>query len=209
MRVYHFINKEFGLKDIRERRLKISRIMELNDPFEFFGVELTDKEFRRSMRAAKESVAENTGIICYSGNWKNPVQWAHYADKHKGLCLGFDIDPIHLKKVEYTQDRIQHDNSMTEELVFKLLRTKYVHWAYEQEYRVFIELEEDENGIYYTDFEGNMELKQVIVGANSTVTRDQLNNALGSLSTKVETFKARPGFQNFEMVQNQNERLWA
>jgi hypothetical protein len=208
MRVYHFINEEFGLKDIRERRLKISRIMELNDPFEFFGVELTDKEFRKAMRSAKESVAANTGIICFSGNWKNPVQWAHYADKHKGLCLGFDIDPIHLKKVEYSEDRIPHANSMTEELVFKLLRTKYAHWAYEEEYRVFVELKEDEGGIYYTDFEGNMELKQVIVGANSTVTRDQLASALGSLYSKVETFKVRPELQNFEMVKNQNGRMW-
>lgn len=77
MRVYHFINEKFGLKDIRERRLKISRIMELNDPFELFGVELTDKKFRRFVRSEKMSVAENTGIICFSANWKNPVQWAH------------------------------------------------------------------------------------------------------------------------------------
>jgi len=209
MRVYHFINEEFGLKDILERRLKISRIMELNDPFEFYGAELTDPEFRRSMKAAKRAVARTTGMICYSRNWRNPVQWAHYSNKHKGLCLGFDVDQSHLKKVDYVEDRIQHDNSMNEELVFKLSRTKYIHWEYEEEYRVFIELEEEVNGHYYTDFEGNMELKRVIVGENSNITRSQLDDALGSLSHAVETFKARAGFQQFEMVKDKEQSRWA
>lgn len=203
MRVYHFINEEFGLKDIRERKLKISRIMELNDPFELLSPDLKDKEFRGYIKEVKESIARNFGIVCFSGNWNNPVQWSHYADKHKGLCLGFDIDPIHLKKVDYRQGRIQHDNRMTEDFVFRILQTKYEHWAYEEEYRVFIELEEEENGLYYIDFEGNMELKEVIVGANSTVNREQINNALGSLSTKIETFKVRPALQKFEMVYSQ------
>lgn len=35
MIVYHFISSEFALKALRDRRLKISRINELNDPFEF------------------------------------------------------------------------------------------------------------------------------------------------------------------------------
>lgn len=73
--------------------------------------------------------------------------------------MGFEIDPIDLQKVEYTQDRIQQGNSMTDELLFKLLKTKYVHWAYEEEYRFFIKLEKDENGIYYREFEGHMKLK--------------------------------------------------
>jgi hypothetical protein len=34
MRVYHFINEEYGLDDLRRRRLKIATILELNDPFE-------------------------------------------------------------------------------------------------------------------------------------------------------------------------------
>jgi hypothetical protein len=37
MRLYHFIRERFGLEAIRDSRLKISRINELNDPFEFLG----------------------------------------------------------------------------------------------------------------------------------------------------------------------------
>jgi hypothetical protein len=41
MKVYHFRSAEFGIKSLRERRLKIARIMELNDPFEFLAVDLS------------------------------------------------------------------------------------------------------------------------------------------------------------------------
>lgn len=48
MRVYHFVNAEFGLDDIRRRRLKIATLNDLNDPFELFGVHLGD-EFRKAL----------------------------------------------------------------------------------------------------------------------------------------------------------------
>lgn len=35
MIVYHFISSEFALKALRDRRLKIARINELNDPVLF------------------------------------------------------------------------------------------------------------------------------------------------------------------------------
>jgi hypothetical protein len=38
MRVYHFTKAVHGLEAIRRRRLKIARISELNDPFEFLQV---------------------------------------------------------------------------------------------------------------------------------------------------------------------------
>jgi hypothetical protein len=34
IRVYHFVGAEYGLDDIRRRRLKIATIDDLNDPFE-------------------------------------------------------------------------------------------------------------------------------------------------------------------------------
>jgi hypothetical protein len=208
MRVYHFINEEFGLKVLREKRLKISRIKELNDPFELFSVEMTNPAFRRSMNSVKDEVAKNFGVNCFSKNWKNPVQWAHYADKHKGICLGFDIDSKELKKVNYVSKRLKPAGTPSEELIFKIFRTKYIHWSYEEEYRVFIELTDEEDGMYFINFKGNMVLKEVIVGVNSLISRKDLNSALGEDQRNVNVFKARPGFKNFEMVENKNPNMW-
>ncbi|MGH9611570.1 MAG: hypothetical protein ACRD4P_00670 [Bryobacteraceae bacterium] len=37
---FHFICEKYGLDDIKNRRLKISQIQDLNDPFEFLGFDL-------------------------------------------------------------------------------------------------------------------------------------------------------------------------
>lgn len=40
MRVYHFIKLEHGLDSLRDKRLKISLIDKLNDPFELLALKL-------------------------------------------------------------------------------------------------------------------------------------------------------------------------
>jgi len=55
--VYHYINAKYGLEAIRKRRLKISRIMGLNCPFEFLGVNLEDSSFREPLQAANEEMS--------------------------------------------------------------------------------------------------------------------------------------------------------
>jgi hypothetical protein len=65
MRVFHFVNEEFGLEDLRRRRLKIATLNELNDPFELFGVNLADESLRRAFRAMKDQLALNRGLLSF------------------------------------------------------------------------------------------------------------------------------------------------
>ena len=100
MRVYHFINTQYGLQVLLERRLKIARVHELNDPFEFIGMDLSEDTLREAMERIKDDYNEIIWhTLCFSKRWDNPVQWAHYADGHRCLCLGFDIPDEHLTKV--------------------------------------------------------------------------------------------------------------
>ncbi len=46
MIVYHFTSSEFALRALRDHRLKIARINELNDPFEFCVKDLSDIDTR-------------------------------------------------------------------------------------------------------------------------------------------------------------------
>ena len=87
MRVYHFINAKFGLQAIRRRRLKIARISELNDPFEFLQVASKNPKTRARYQYVKRALSEYMGLLCFSENWRNPVQWSHYAESHRGICL--------------------------------------------------------------------------------------------------------------------------
>lgn len=209
MRVFHFLNHEFGLKDLRERRLKIARIMELNDPFEFLGVELSDRSYRKSLHEVKLQLSKDNGLLCFTKGWQNPVLWGHYADKHRGLCLGFDMPDEYLEQVSYVNSRFQWPPYLDESFVKQLLFTKFAHWSYEDEYRSYLSLDEPENGLYYAEFSDELTLRQVIVGSESVVSRAQLAEALGGLAPNIEVFKARAAFRSFNVVENKNGRLWA
>ena len=45
------------------------------------------------------------GLVWFSANWNNPVQWSHYADHHRDLCLGFKVT-AQAHKVAYVSERL-------------------------------------------------------------------------------------------------------
>lgn len=217
MRVFHFVTEEFGLEDLRRRRLKIATLHELNDPFEFFGVSLADAALRRAFQEMKDQLASNRGLLCFSRDWHNPVQWSHYAAKHTGLCLGFDIPDEHLGPINYSRkrlvvevERFRDPRQLDPDTVRTFLFTKHSHWRYENEVRCFVALEDKdpEKNLYFADFSDKLRLATVIVGAQSSVTRQILTNALGELAPSIETFKVRLAFKSFRVVRQRNAKLW-
>jgi hypothetical protein len=210
MRLYHFRNKENGLRSIREKRLKISRILELNDPFELVGVDMTDKNERRKFKVMKEKLSGTKGLLCFSKNWQNPVQWAHYADSHKGICMGFEVPDEPMIKIDYVKQRLPYPGKYDEKFMLKVLSTKFEHWNYEEEYRVYISLDKDEeeHGLYFSEFSSQLKLKRIIVGCESDISRKEIEDLIDTFDYNIEYFKARPGFKNFEIVRNKNDKLW-
>ena len=48
----------------------------------------------------------NRGVLCFSRGWHNPLLWSHYGDKHRGVCLGFDVPNAHIVHVSYNSSRL-------------------------------------------------------------------------------------------------------
>lgn len=217
MRLYHFVSAKYGIEDIQKRRLKVSRIEDLNDPFELLGLELADGELRKRFLRWKHHMSQDRGIVCFSRTWRNPVQWSHYADRHRGMCLGFEVHASLPMRVEYTATRLMREANallaapVTRETMRKVLCTKYSHWRYEQEERVFVSLEDknrDSDGRYFENFSPAVALAEIIVGARSNISREQVNQAFGPEHGPVAVFKARLAFRSFRVVRNKDESLW-
>jgi hypothetical protein len=218
MRVYHFINERYGLDDLRKRRLKIATVEELNDPFELLGFASRNRPLRVLFERWKHSMAASVGVVCFSRDWSNPVQWSHYADRHRGLCLGFEVPDEQLVEVEYRPSRIEPDvglladgGPVAEQHLMRTLATKFSHWRYEGELRVFGSLEErdEKTSLYFVPFCDNLCLKEVIVGHSSTLSRDRLANVLRKASLgQVTLCKARLAFRSFRIVKQRNRNLW-
>jgi|ERR1700730_6173930 hypothetical protein len=202
MRAYKFLDMDKGLKSLREKRLKISTVEDLNDPFELLPYEMTVRSRRWALRETRRELGSRHGMLCFSAEWRGPVIWAHYSDKHRGICLGFEIPEDCGKRVNYVGERLSLPENVELDNANAFLFTKYENWAYEKEIRCWTDLQTPEGGLYFMDFSDSLKLVEVIAGARCPATRSQIIEAVTPLSG-ITLIKARAGFQRFEIVKDQ------
>ncbi len=217
MRAYKFYSKRWGLEALYRQRLKITTVQELNDPFEFMAVNTRVKNDRSAQEDWKNREFRGKGLLCFSKNWHNPVIWSHYAESHKGLALGFDIENDNLFVMNYVKKRIAMLRKITDiankkdriKLAYRLMTTKFHHWSYEDEVRIFTRLTKDifENGFYFEPFGKEMMLKEVVFGAYyETGNNKRLFEELGKMG--VEFSSTRLAFKSFAVVPQKNRKFW-
>lgn len=86
---------------------------------------------------------DNLSICCMSCNADIPPMWAHYADNHSGLCLGFDttFQGDYLsglpQKVRYVGHQHLYDSfENLVKLAEDIMTQKSEFWKYEEEVRI-------------------------------------------------------------------------
>ena len=209
IRLYHITSAEHAITNIERSRMKIARFSDLNDPFELTAISFRDKSIRKIVLEFKKTYDSHTGLLCFSADWTNPVLWSHYGSKHRGICLGFDLKRSHVQKVEYEAERIptklrqpEHSMKVDDKLKDLLLRTKFKHWEYEDEYRVFVSLAkaDREGALHFHSFCEHLELAEVILGPRCSVSLKSVKQLTQDKHPHVVTFKARPAFKFFKVV---------
>ena len=104
----------------------------------------------------RQVIEERFGVFSLTESEDNIVMWSHYADSHKGFCVGFDYNKLFdlenimfsemhdinlgLYKVEYHKEYpllnwFELDN---EGKTIKVLKIKSYQWEYEKEYRLIL-----------------------------------------------------------------------
>ncbi|WP_122544330.1 DUF2971 domain-containing protein [Pseudomonas viridiflava] len=218
---YHYCNEKFGLENIRKNRLKVAEIKDLNDPFEMLCYSSSERDLRNLAVRMRAGVSEEPGMLCFSKSLASPVQWAHYADKHRGMCLAFEIDENQLAEVRYKHGRIEFDLESYSRMgkrerrsyMLDQLDIKSSEWRYEKESRQIVSLCDADFDVkkkrYFIPFSNIGVLKEVFVGCNSVLTREHLDRALASGgSLGVATAKMRTSFKSYTMVVNKRAGLW-
>jgi hypothetical protein len=109
---------------------------------------------------------DNKGVLCLSQEPDNILLWSHYADNHYGVCLKFDIlqdtnfFSIPLMVIYSQSYPIYNHMTHPNEIVTKMIKTKYELWKYEKEIRIF----KMEKNLY--NFNKNA-LTEIIFGCNT------------------------------------------
>ena len=215
MRLYHLLGSQHALDDIRKRRIKISLIPDLNDPFELHGIPLPTRKHRTVWRRFVRGVGNHSGVLCFTRKWDNPVLWSHYADKHRGVCLGFDVPSELSAGVRYRDAMLPFSLNLNhpsgglgEDEMQEILFTKYSGWRYEDEMRVAVRLTDPEpvqdstSPIFFASFGPELRLREVIVGVRSSLTKAEVEDALQSDLKNVDVIKARLAFKSFRVIRN-------
>jgi len=208
MKLYHYMDERFGLKNLSNRRIKASTFDNLNDPFELLGIETSKPNIRASLNKMKLDISKKFGILCFSQIWSNPVQWAHYANNHKGICVEFELSNTEdAQEVKYYSERFKSNLVDDRSFPLKLLLSKFKHWEYEKEYRTVRVLNnfEKENDLYFQPFNEDMKLSKIIIGCQSKLTRSELEKSLCIQDRGVEIIYARAAFKSFKIVKHQNK----
>jgi hypothetical protein len=209
MLLYYFTSAKYGIDNLKRKRLKISDFSNVNDPFELLGIELRDKVVRKAAEFEKSKISKKNGLLCLSEDKYNPVQWAHYAENHKGVCLGFEIPEKLLRKVRYVSERLARETLEESDCNEKLLTTKFNHWSYEQERRLILQLSsytQDSQGLRFKDFGDDIVLKEVYIGCKSNLKYDDITSAYSSGDKSVIVKMTRPSFRDFRIVWDQSKK---
>lgn len=158
---YTSINKN-TIKLIKNHGLWLSHTNNFNDP-----IDPSIKLFNRNS-GEYDYLLDSIKVACLTTDNKNTVMWGHYADKHRGICIEYDISPLLdknendflildkntndflIRKINYDRTAMINENIELYDLnlLMDLFSIKSKEWEYENEYRIlYYDNERRKNGL--------------------------------------------------------------
>lgn len=172
---YHFLSSRNAIQDLERRMIRVSTLNTLNDPFELMPyLRYAKGEKIKRYEEIRKEISNIYGLLCFSRIWREPLLWSHYADKHKGISLGFEIYGLDIIDVDYSSDPIRKQLELTNDFYVNknkfldLAKIKYKKWDYEEESRILIRLDNCTkiDGHYFFEFGNNLKVNEVRLGAD-------------------------------------------
>lgn len=130
----------------------------------------------RSVEVNLNKGAKLAGIACFTSCCENELMWSHYADKHNGICVGFDfsncndsytyaIGPVQYEElvpIEITQIFVDDFSRLKDATAHKLVFTKNLAWHYEKEWRLATSINSRGKKIPLKD--SGIKIKEIVFG---------------------------------------------
>ena len=121
--------------------------------------EIVYRELDKIQGEVSKSFNDCVGVSCFSKSCSELLMWAHYANKHTGICVEYDFSALScnatnvlLVPVNYTNERplipieklmeykeSVNPNAMAPEVIAEIVKTflaKSKNWKYEKEWRL-------------------------------------------------------------------------
>lgn len=201
-----------------EKRAEFEALI-VSENFAEFDPELA--QLQQTLERQRDQIIaqfQSAGIFCATRNHANLLMWAHYADQHRGVVLGFKPDLARdsylrvLQPVIYTDERPSFYGSIdtmaagmsesdVQALNRRLVYTKSTDWSYEAEERIYVprEVADGEPASYLSFFPE--ELVELYLGCRvSADFKRDIIEAAKSVNDDVAIFQARPAKGSYALV---------
>jgi hypothetical protein len=217
-RLYRFLRAEYAVQAIETGCLRVSRLAELNDPFDLTtaitGVpdDSPQEKITKLERVPIDRLNADVGMLCFCTTVADPAVWTNYAQKHSGIALGFErpsvSDPAKIIPdfidVSYPDSGLRPVINLAEwkqmphlEKFTKALSTfgtKARSWQYENECRIFVCLKTQcipRGGMYWYPIPKDL-LVEVVLGIRCPVEVAYLKRVLADKGfARAEVKKAK------------------
>lgn len=117
------------------------------------------------------------GVLSLSKKDTCPLMWAHYADNHKGLCLGYSIPENtdnKIRPVSYTSEfreitisqirrMLDGDENAKAEIEHNIFLRKAKPWGYEDEWRMVSDVGLQNSSIYLSEITFGLRCKYTTI----------------------------------------------
>lgn len=173
MKIFYKYTSYIDEDTFKDPSIRLSCPIYLNDPFESdicesfreankhnYKTQYGDIYPKGLINSHVSSQMEKYGVVSLSETSRNLLMWAHYANEHRGICIGYYEDFLDSQikpsnndlsghflpvKVNYDTLRYYIDGDQESELsktdsIFKMLTRKSDEWIYEKEYRCIVPL---------------------------------------------------------------------
>jgi hypothetical protein len=167
------------------------------------GKEVITKEQEEVIREIRSN---KVGVFSLTANFKSILSWSHYADSHRGFCVGFHTGnlkaflekcgpSLDLGAVDYTKEYpyINAYRTSDVEKTKKILWTKASDWEHECEYRI---LWIDGANKPLKILDGI--IRRVILGCHvDPADKDEMMSILRACTDRISLFQAEPKRESF------------
>jgi hypothetical protein len=209
--LYYFSKADFLEDALSRRRIKVSRVKALNDPYEVLGIYRRSVDVREQLARWRDNFDATYGFICLCEHDWSPVMWAHYADRHRGVCYRFDVSTELLWKVHYfKKPRSFGDVRRFSPLrrLKSLISTKSLEWRYEREHRYVVSLRDEMRvgDLYFESFSDRLRPREIRLGIDCQLSVEDVRAAARKVGLQIAVSKAKISTCSFRVIEDRDFR---
>lgn len=173
-------------------------------------IDKTNATFLSLVKQQNENM-KNIKASCFSISYNNILMWSHYANNHKGICIGYltldkpfsdalkvnyyNTTPIIDIKKYFSNGKFKGGKINKDEFRKPIL-SKYNDWSYEKEWRL---LKDDEHDFYF--YHPNS-IKTVYFGCKvSQGDIDSIYNILKQQNENIEYYQMEKDPHDFKIIE--------